>query len=370
MSRSNKPPRSFRPVLQALDAAGYGPDIYKEKTFLRDYSAGFIPKLAADATAEEIDNAVLAAELCAKARSVGHLCPALKWRLLAMNPDPRATRNLRTALRKGVENLKRPEVGPSIPMINVYSGKAIEALLPLSPEPVLRMVAHLARIRGISQEQINAFMKDVQESTGGMHAWRTGLRQAFEVMCAEMGQPVSRLSQKALEEALLSANPRARRLRELTEEQGYKPGAMPGDGMVSLIDMVSTTNLTDTDRALRLLDESFDDVVRHRVLRVGQARRTGNFPQEDHHMQRCRPAADWDALITCQILDPLTWAWWEAAYENFDPLLSITTEVMAEVACGARNLQAGGVGALREVPHRGRPVSAASVPPSRPQHTQ
>ncbi|WP_327744052.1 hypothetical protein OHO28_21835 [Streptomyces europaeiscabiei] len=47
MSRNNKPPLAFRPVRQALDAAGYGPDVYKDKTFLRDYDVGFIPKLTA-----------------------------------------------------------------------------------------------------------------------------------------------------------------------------------------------------------------------------------------------------------------------------------------------------------------------------------
>ncbi|MFE2234159.1 hypothetical protein ACFXA4_16540 [Streptomyces sp. NPDC059442] len=336
MSRNNKPPLAFRPVRQALDAAGYGPDVYKDKTFLRDYDVGFIPKLTADATAEEIDNAVLAAELCARARTAGQLCPGVKGRLLAMNPDPGATRNLRTALRKGVENLlKRPEIGPPPPRINVYSQKAIEALLPLSPKPVLGMIVRLAQIRGISQDQIDAFLEDVQKATGGKRAWRTGLREAFGVMCAEMGQPLSTLSQKALEEAFLSANPRARRLRELIEEQGYKPGPTRDDDMVSLIDMVSTANLTDTDRALRLLDESSDVVLRSSVLRVGQARRTGHFPHENHHMQRCRVAADWDALITCQILDPRTSAWWKAAYGDFRPLLGIATEAMAEVARGA-----------------------------------
>ncbi|GAA2957305.1 MULTISPECIES: hypothetical protein [Streptomyces] len=337
MTRNNKPPLAFRPVQQALDATGYGPDVYPDKTFLRDYNAGFIPKPTVDATAEEIDNAVLAAELCARARPDGQPCPAVKGRLRAMNPDPGATRELRATLREGVKNLlKRPETGPAAPRINVYSHRAIEALLPLSPEPVVGMVAHLAQIRGLSQDQIVAFLKDVQEATGGKRAWRTGLRDAFGVMCAEMGQPLSPLSQKALEEAFLSANPRARRLRELMEEQGYKPVPTRGDGMVSLIDMVSTANLTDTDRALRLLDESSDVVLRQSVLRVGQARRTGRFPHEDHHLQRCRVAADWDALITCQILDPRTSAWWKAAYGDFRPLLGIATEVMAEVARGAR----------------------------------
>ncbi|RPK85805.1 hypothetical protein EES45_01500 [Streptomyces sp. ADI97-07] len=79
---------------------------------------------------------------------------------------------------------------------------------------------------------------------------------------------------KALEGAFLSVKRRARRLPELMEEQGYKPGSTPDDGMVSLIDMVSTTNLTDTDRALRLLDESSDVVPRDSVLRVRRARGT------------------------------------------------------------------------------------------------
>ncbi|MGW3389534.1 hypothetical protein [Streptomyces cinereoruber] len=337
MSRHNKPPLAFRPVRQALDAAGYGPDVYKDKTFLRDYNAGFIPKLTADATAEEIDNAVLAAKVCAGARTAGQLCPGVKGRLLAMNPDPGAARNLRTALRKGVENLlKRPETGPPPPRINAHSQKAIEALLPLSPKPVLAMYVHRARIRGISQGQIVAFLEDVQNATGGKRAWRTGLREAFGVMCAEMGQPLSTLSQKALEEAFLSANPRARRLRELMQEQGYKPGLTRGDGMVGLIDMISTANLTDTDRALRLLDESSDVDLQSSVLHVGQARRTGRFPHEDHHMQRCRVAADWDALITCQILDPYTSAWWKAAYGDFRPLLGINADYMAEVARSTR----------------------------------
>ncbi|AQU68740.1 hypothetical protein [Streptomyces niveus] len=337
MSRNNKPPLAFRPVRQALDAAGYGPDVYADKTFLLDYRKGFIPKPTVDATAEEIDNAVLAAELCARARFVGQLCPGVKGRLLAMNPDPGATRELRTRLRKGVENLlKRPEFGPAPPRINVYSQKAIEALLPLSPKPVLAMFVHLAQIHGLSQDQINAFLGDVEKAPGGKRACKTGLRDAFGVMCVEMGQPLRGLSRKILEEAFLSANPRARRLRELMVEQGYKPGSTRGDGMVSLIDMVSTANLTDTKRALRLLDESSDVVLRQSVLRVGQARRTGRFPHEDHHLQRCRAAADWDALITCQILDPRTSAWWKASYGDFRPLLGIATEVMAEVARGTR----------------------------------
>ncbi|MFB6667900.1 hypothetical protein [Streptomyces parvus] len=164
MTRDNKPPHAFRPVRRALDAAGYGPDVYSDKTFLRDCNARFIPKLTADATAEEIDNAALAAELCARARTYGHPCPAPKARLLAMNPDPGATRELRKALRKGVENLrlKRPDTGPPPLRINVYSHRAIEALLPLSPEPVLGMFAHIAQAGGVSHDQIVAFLKDVQ----------------------------------------------------------------------------------------------------------------------------------------------------------------------------------------------------------------
>ncbi|WP_327118771.1 hypothetical protein OG206_22240 [Streptomyces sp. NBC_01341] len=339
MSRTNEPPTAFGPVRQALNAAGYGLDVYSDRTLLRDYRARFIPRLPVNATAEEFDNAVTAAKICAMARSGGHLCPVLGWRMLAMNPDPLATREIRTAIRKGVENLKRYEDGPPIPKINAQSGKAIEALLPVSPKPVLEMVAHLARSRGLSQAQIDTFVKDVQESTGERPDKRspsTGLRNAFRIMCAEIGEPLTELSQKALDDAFLSSNPPARRLRELIEEQGHKSGARPSGGMVSLIDMVSTANLTDTDRALRLLDESGNDAVRGAVLHVGQARRTGDFPQEDHHMQRCRAAADWDALMTCQILDPATYLWWRASHGEAGPLLSFATHFLAEVARGAR----------------------------------
>ncbi|MGW0827803.1 hypothetical protein [Streptomyces sp. NPDC002845] len=137
MSRNNKPSIAFRPVRQALNAAGYGLDVYSDQTFLRDIRARFIPHLPVQATAEEIDNAVTAASLCAMARSGGHLCPVLGWRLLAMNSDRLATQKLRIAIRRGIENLTRYEDGPPIPKINVQSAKAIEALLPLSPEPVL-----------------------------------------------------------------------------------------------------------------------------------------------------------------------------------------------------------------------------------------
>ncbi|GHF92744.1 hypothetical protein NEH83_37050 [Streptomyces sp. JUS-F4] len=340
MTRDNKPPRAFRPVRQALDAAGYGPDVYADKTFLLDYTAGFIPKPPADATAEEFDNVVLAAKLCARARTYGHLCPALKGRLRAMNPDPGVTRELRKALREGVENLlKRPR--PPTPRLNVYSHRAIEALLPLSPEPVLGMIAHLAPIWGFSHDQIVAFLKDVQETPRAKPAvWKANLLTAFLIMCDEMGQSLHEnpLNQTALEEAFLAANPRAGRLRELLVQQGYTPKSTPdqANDMVSLFDMVSTANLTDTKRALQLLDESDDVVLRGTVLLVGRARRTGGFPHEDHHFQRCRAAADWDALITCQILDPRTFAWWKAAYGDFRSLRGVATEFMAEVARRAR----------------------------------
>ncbi|MFJ3090153.1 hypothetical protein [Streptomyces sp. NPDC086838] len=338
MTRDNKPPLAFRPVRGALDAAGYGPDVYADKTFLLDYTAGFIPKLTADATAEEFDNVVLAAKLCARARTYGHLCPALKGRLRAMNPDPGVTRKLRKALRDGVENLLKPPRPPT-PRINVYSHRAIEALLPLSPEPVLGMFAHLAQIGGLSHDQIVAFLKDVQETPRAKPAVRkANLLKAFLIMCDEMGHSLHEnpVNQDVLEKAFLAANPRARRLRELLKQCGYKPKSTPvnGNGIVGLLDMVSTANLTDTDRALQLLDESSDVVLRDSVLLVGRARRTGGFPHEDHHLQRCRPAADWDALITCQILDPRTFAWWRAAYGDFRPLLGFATGFMAEVARG------------------------------------
>ncbi|MFB8382721.1 hypothetical protein [Streptomyces rubiginosohelvolus] len=337
MTRDNKPPHAFRPVRRALDAAGYGPDVYGDKRFLLDYTEGFIPKLTADAPAEEFDNVVLAGELCARARTYGHPCPALKVRLLAMNLDPGATRELRKALRKGVENLlkKRPDdAGPLPPRINVYSHRAIEALLPLSPEPVLGMFAHLAQAGGFSHGEIVAFLKDVQGTPRAKPAvWKANLREAFGIMCANMGHPLNEnpLDRDALEVAFLAANPRAIRLRELLN---YEPKSTPDSDnvIVSLLDMVSTANLTDTTRALRLLDESDDVVLRERVLLVGQARRTGGFPHEEHHLQRCRAAADWDALITCQILDPRTLAWWMAANGDFRPLRRYATGFIVEVA--------------------------------------
>ncbi|MGW8491420.1 hypothetical protein [Streptomyces sp. NPDC055886] len=334
MTRDNKPPRAFRPVRRALDAAGYGPDVYADKTFLLDYTKDFIPKLTADATAEEFDNVVLAAELCARARTYGHLCPALKARLLAMNPDPGATRELRQTLRRGVENLlKRPD-GPLPPRINVYSHRAIEALLPLSPEPVLGMFAHIAQAGGLSHGQIVAFLKDVQGTPRAKPAvWKASLREAFGIMCDDIGHSLHEnpLNRDALENAFLAANPRAGRLRELLN---YEPKSTPDsdNDIVSLLDMVSTANLTDTTRALRLLDESDDAVLRENVLLVGRARRTGGFPHEEHHLQRCRAAADWDALITCQILDPRTLAWWKAAYGDFRHLRSFATGFIVEVA--------------------------------------
>lgn len=216
MTRDNKPPRAFRPVRRALDVAGYGPDVYADKTFLLDYTKSFVPKPTADATAEEFDNVVLAAELCARARTYGHPCPALKARLLAMNPDPGATRQLRKALRKGVENLlKRPD-GPLPPRINAYSHRAIEALLPLSPEPVLGMFAHIAQAGGFSHDQIVAFLKDVQGTPKAKPAvWKSNLRDAFGTMCNNMGHSLHEnpLDRDALEDAFLAANPRAIRLR-------------------------------------------------------------------------------------------------------------------------------------------------------------
>ncbi|WP_327436602.1 MULTISPECIES: hypothetical protein [unclassified Streptomyces] len=225
---------------------------------------------------------------------------------------------------------------------DVYSHRAIEALLPLSPEPVLGMFAHLAylaQIGGLSHDQTVAFLKDVQETPRAKPAvWKANLRKAFGIMRAEMGHSLyeNPLNQGVLEEDFLSANPRARRLRELLEQQGYEPKSTPvnDNGIVGLLDMVSTPNLTDTDRALQLLDESSDVVLRDNVLLVGRARRTGGFPHEDHHIQRCRAAADWDALITCQILDPRTFAWWKAAYEDFRPLLGFATGFIADVAPG------------------------------------
>ncbi|WP_331726890.1 hypothetical protein OG215_41470 (plasmid) [Streptomyces globisporus] len=334
MTRDNKPPRAFRPVRRALDAAGYGLDVYADKTFLLDYNARFIPKLTADAPAEEFDNVVLAGELCARARTYGHLCPALKARLLAMNLDPGATRELRETLRRGVENLlKRPD-GPLPPRINVYSHRAIEALLPLSPEPVLGMFAHFAQAGGFSHGQIVAFLKDVQGTPRAKPAvWKASLRKGFGIMCANMGHSLHEnpLDRDALEVAFLAANPRAIRLRELLN---YEPKSTPDsdNDIVSLLDMVSTANLTDTTRALRLLDESDDVVLREKVLLVGRARRTGGFPHEEHHLQRCRAAADWDALITCQILDPRTFAWWMAANGDFRPLRRYATGFIVEVA--------------------------------------
>ncbi|WP_030705788.1 MULTISPECIES: hypothetical protein [unclassified Streptomyces] len=341
MTRDNKPPRAFRPVRQALDAAGYSPDVYADKTFLRDYNEGFIPKPTADAPAEEFDNAVLAAELCARARTYGHPCPALKVRWLAMNPDPGATRKLRKALRKGVENLlkkRTDDPGPPPPRINVHSHRAIESLLPLSPEPVLGMFAHIGQAGGFSHGEIVAFLKDVQETPRAKPGvWKANLREAFRIMCANMGPSLHEnpLERDRLEKAFLAANLRAVRLRELLN---HTPKSTPDsdNGIVSLLDMVSTANLTDTGRALRLLDESDDVVLRATVLVVGRARRTGGFPHEEHHLQRCRVAADWDALITCQILDPRTFAWWAAANGDFRYLRSSATGFMVEVARRAR----------------------------------
>ncbi|WP_371589126.1 hypothetical protein [Streptomyces virginiae] len=339
MSRNNKPPTTLGPVRQALNDAGCGPNVYNDRRLLRDYEARFIPRLPVDATAEEIDNAVTAAKVCAIARSGGHLCPVLGWRLLAMNPDPLATREIRVAVREGVENLKRREYGPPIPKINHQAGKSIEALLSLAHEPVMAMVAHVARSHGISQAEIDTFIKDVQESAEAKPAPRspnTGLREAFRIMSASMGTPLVELDQKALEDALLASVTSARRLREILEVQGYKPGNKPSGGLTSLVDMIDAANLTDTERALHLLDAGGDDSVREVVLWVGRVRRTGDFPHEAHQLQKCRAAADWDALLVCQILDPVTFIWWKASYGETGPLLSFTTDFLADAARGAR----------------------------------
>lgn len=53
-------------------------------------------------------------------------------------------------------------------------------------------------------------------------------------------------------------------------------------------------------------------------------------------MQRCRAAAEWDALVTCQILDPVTHLWWRASHGESGPLLSFATNFLAEADRGAR----------------------------------
>lgn len=323
MPRSNKPAASFEPVRQALNDAGYGTDVYSDRRMLRDIESRFIPSLTGDATDTEIDNAVTAALVCAKARSEsndgrrGHLCRVLGWRLLSMNDDPAAAKELRKQLREAVERLESHEYGPKLPALTPATGKAIASLSTINPEPVMALFAEIARDSGIAQQDIDSTFQQIEQTaaqTASTRSPSTGLRDALRIIAATMGTPMEDLDQKNLAEALSSLHPL------LSWNQG------PDGRTVPFRPSTIMWNLTDTHRALALLDTGEDLLLRRAMSRMGAVRHTENFPHEEHEQQSCRTAADWDALLVCQLIDPAAFAWWRASYGDLRPLASLLME--------------------------------------------
>lgn len=295
-------PHELRPVRELLNRHGFGPLHYGDDRLRRDRNDLLIPLPGQNGVS--VEDAFLAAWVSAKVRSAGrgHLCPAIVWHLLALNPEPKATTRLRKGLATGVDEVARRGLSQSKVRVKAWEDSA-----ELSREKRRVFRVELMKIArrvesGPARERMLEEIAEVfPEPAAVRRSPASAFRTAGRVLDAAWGRPLSSNDVTALAEARTGFDDGAGALRDFILEQ---------EGVTGEVAAAVAAGLTDPQAVRRLVQEAPDDRLRATVLRVSSLQGTGVTPWE-HNGQACKRACEDVAWLLCLVLDPVMRRLWE-----------------------------------------------------------
>ncbi|MEW1630482.1 hypothetical protein AB0387_24310 [Streptomyces sp. NPDC089173] len=313
------------PTVQAvLERKGLTAAHYTAERLRLDRIEGLVPLPGRCETSTE--DSVLSMFVSAVARAkTGSLCPAIRWYLLVLNPEPGATEKLRTQLRGALERVeKRGFAVPQLPTQTVPNfSEERDALICRASADARRVMLSLAdrmdegEQRQESLEAITAmFPVELDPGRRSAAAAVRGLHHAFS---RSLGGPTSDEGQAHMALHTTRLRDRASVLRDVIAER---------EGITDAALAASNRGLTDPVMVHGLLDNAADEWLRHTALKVLSRRRLGSMTCQDHLGQGCRPACDGVAWMLCCLLDPPVRRLWELQEADVAWLVQRAMELM------------------------------------------
>ncbi|MBT2415140.1 hypothetical protein J7I94_32160 [Streptomyces sp. ISL-12] len=324
-----QPPKVLLDLLPAVDAAlerkGLTAGRYTAERLRVDYYAEKLVPLPGRCGASAED-AVLSMFVAATARAeTGRLCPAIRWYLLAFNPEPGATEKLRTRLRGALGRVeKRGLAVPKLPtqaepnfseerdaLIRRASADARQIMMPLADQmdEEEQRQETLAAIRTLFPVELDPRRRSAAAAVRELH-------HAFS---RSLGGPISDESRADLALHMTRLRDRTSVLRDLiAEREGITDAALAD----------SYRGWTDPAMVHSLLDAAPDERLRQTAIKVLSRRRLGSLTCQGHLGQGCRPACDGVAWVLCCLLDPPVQRLWELRQADVAWLVQRVMEIM------------------------------------------
>ncbi|MER6345765.1 hypothetical protein ACWC10_14900 [Streptomyces sp. NPDC001595] len=308
---AKKPPTVLLDLLPTVHATlerkGLTGANYNAERLRRDRSEGLVPLPGRCGTTAE--DAVLSMFVLAMARAeTGHLCPAIRWYLLALNSELDATEKLRKQLRDALERVeKRGFTVPKLPTqaepnfseerdARMHRASADARQLMLSLTDLLAEGERRQRVL----ERIEAVFPETEQDPGRRSA-AAAVRGLHQVFSQALGGPLSAEDWTRMMLQAARFDDQADVLRCLIAER---------EGITASV-AHSARGMTDPVVVRGLLNDSPDELLRHTALVVLSRRRLGSVTCQGHLGRGCRPACDDVAWLLCLLLDPPVRRMWE-----------------------------------------------------------
>jgi hypothetical protein len=233
---TKKPPQALLRLLPAVHAAlerhGAGASGYSEERLRRDRLDHLIPLPGrGGVTDEEAEQAMFVA---AMARSkTGHLCPGVRWYLLALSPEPKAADVLRGQLEQALDRVeKRGFRVPKLPTqgeknasehLDEYALQAVGAMRQF----MLSLVSRL----GERDENVKAILSELEllfpsvEPDPQRRSSAAALRDVGKILSGAFGRPMSQEETSRIFETQAKAGSMLLPLVDVVIAQQGNPGS-------------------------------------------------------------------------------------------------------------------------------------------------
>jgi hypothetical protein len=293
-------------VHAALERHGAGASGYSEERLRRDRLDHLIPLPGrGGVTDEEAEQAMFVA---AMARSkTGHLCPGVRWYLLALSPEPKAADVLRGQLEQALDRVeKRGFRVPKLPTqgeknasehLDEYALQAVGAMRQF----MLSLVSRL----GERDENVKAILSELEllfpsvEPDPQRRSSAAALRDVGKILSGAFGRPMSQEETSRIFETQAKAGSMLLPLVDVVIAQQGNPG--------------SAAHITDAAYVRELLRNARVDDLRAVTLRFYSRSINGLSDRHAYADQQCKPASDADAWTLCTLLEPTHSFFWQLA---------------------------------------------------------
>ncbi|NBE49907.1 hypothetical protein [Streptomyces boluensis] len=304
---TKKPPEALLELLPAVHTAlerhGVGAGGYTEERLRRDRMDQLIPLPGrGGVTDEEAEQAMF---LAALARSkTGHLCPGVRWYLLALSPEPQAAEELRGQLEQALDRMEKR--GFKMPKLATKGEKNASEHLDgdwlQAMESMRQFVVSLASHLEEADESVETLLSELLPSAEldpRRRSSAASLRDVGKILSSAFGRPMSQ------------------------EEMGriFETQAKACSMMLPLVDAVipqqampaSAARMTDPAYVRGLLRSARVSDLRAATLKFYSPGINGLSDRYEYADQQCKPASDADAWTLCALLEPSHWSIWQLA---------------------------------------------------------